>query len=315
MSALQAAAAAGEAEVFQFLLEAGAKFAALDSTQWPIMVLAAYGGSAAITQLLVSHGIDVNQTGSDGITPLLAAAMGGHADVTRGLLAAGADPHRRGGVMFGRGGKTALEIAVDNGMKELVHILAAASGLASEVAEDPARAVCRRFREISETSAFQQVLERLAAVCGQPLVPWEKRRGVFRCNVRHATAERVATLQREVLAAGFSLILSQLSMGVSARFLVFPTADKFAVIFARGTNGINKGLTTRAIVTWLRELDEENPFDLTGCGFDFLDGEFRAPVMNAPRWARRMLEFCPDCGSTTTILEEFRKGRFSLWWD
>jgi hypothetical protein len=99
----------------------------------------------------------------------------------------------------------------------------------------------------------------------------------------------------------------------SAKLMVFPTDDKYAVLVARGTNGANYGLTTRAVIAWLRNLEKENPFHLTGCGFDFVEGRFRRPVVNAEAWADRMFKFCPDCG--TEISHELRQGTFFLWWD
>lgn len=313
MTALEAAAAAGESVIFQHLLEAGASIATTDPTGWPIMVLAANGGSAAIVQLLITRGVDANQTGSDGITPLMAAAMQGHVDVTRALLDAGADPHRCGGTMFGQRPRTALEIAQDNRRKEILPLLAAASGLPDEAIEDPAYATCRRFVNDAQTSGFQQLLQQLAVVCGRPPLPWKKRRGVFLCYPPEAMSERMIALQAEARTAGFQLVVDD--SGSRQRLLVFPTADKFAVLVARGTNGVNKGLTTRAIVAWLRQFDRDNPFDLVGCGFDFLEGQLCAPVVNGDVWAERMLGFCPDCESTTAILRELSQGRFSLWWD
>jgi hypothetical protein len=282
-------------------------------------VLAAYGGNEDIVTRLLADGLDPNQAGADGLTPLMVAAMQGRSAVIRVLLAAGADPHHRGGSgsFFRQPGKTALEISQENRKKDVIPLLAAAVGLSPEAAEDPAYAAARHFRETATTPAFQVVLRRLAYECGRPPVPWAKRKGVFRCYLPRPMPGRVEALQAEVRAAGFQLIVYDSMPGAddAVKLMVFPTDDKYAVLVARGTNGVNYGLTTRSILAWLRNLDKENPFDLIGVGFDFLEGQFRGPVANAELWAQRMLEFCPDSESTVDILRGLRQGKFFFWWD
>src|SRR5262249_13923554 len=150
--------------------------------------------------------------------------------------------------------KTALEFAQANRKKDVLPILAAAIGLSPEAVDDPAYAAARRFREAAETPAFQEVLERLTSVCGRPPIPWEKRKGVFRCYLPRPMPGRVAALQAEIRAAGFQLIVYDSMPGANdaVKLMVFPTNDKYAVVVARGTNGVNHGLSTRDLVAWLR---------------------------------------------------------------
>jgi ankyrin repeat protein len=318
-TALQVAVGAGRRDVFQVLLDAGADLDPATATQWPILVLAGTGGHVKIVQDLLERGLDPDQTGSDGITPLMAAALQDHAPVVQVLLEAGADPRRRGGigVFARRPGKTALEFAQENRKKNVIPILAAAIGLTPDAADDPAYVAVRLFRETAETPAFQDILERLTRACGKPPIPWEKRKGVFRCYLPRPLPGQVEALQAEVRAADFQLIVydSMPGAGGAAKLMVFPTSDKYAVVVARGTNGINHGLTTRMILAWLRILDRENPFDMIGCGFDFLEGQFRGPVVNADLWAQQMLEFCPDSESIANILSGLQRMNFFFWWD
>jgi len=135
--------------------------------------------------------------------------------------------------------------------------------------------------------------------------------------MRDPAPGQLEALQSEVRAAGFQLVLYDAVPGPAktAKLMVFPTTEKFAVVVARGTSGVNYGLTTRALIAWLRKLDKENPFDLTGCGFDFLEGRFPAPVVNAEHWAKLMVELCPDCESPAKVMGELRRQRFFFWWD
>jgi Domain of unknown function (DUF4253) len=101
-------------------------------------------------------------------------------------------------------------------------------------------------------------------------------------------------------------------------------------LLAAGTNGINKGHDTEAVIAWLRAMEAENPFRLAGCGHDFLHGRFAGPIKDAEALAARMIEFCPDIadqadasirlltrdGQVRAIGEEMTKtGWFGFWWD
>ena len=71
------------------------------------------------------------------------------------------------------------------------------------------------------------------------------------------------------------------------------------------------------IVLWLRAMEQENPFELTECGFDRVGGVFSGPVNNALPLADRMLKFCPELtGSAKELADELVQTRqFFFWWD
>ena len=69
-------------------------------------------------------------------------------------------------------------------------------------------------------------------------------------------------------------------------------------------------------------MDKKNPFDLTACGYDFVEGEFRKPVAGARQLARRMIEFCPDLddGESDEPVDDLARWLrdnqgFFFWWD
>jgi hypothetical protein len=101
---------------------------------------------------------------------------------------------------------------------------------------------------------------------------------------------------------------------------LLPTTDKFAVMAAMDINGNNCLIGTAGGIAWMKELEDEHPYLLTGIGFDYLEGVFTEPVKNADDLAGRMHEFCPnivDPGSETVeaLAAELRSGRLYLWWD
>lgn len=71
-----------------------------------------------LTRFLIDHGADVNNVAGDGNTPLIAACREGYIDQVKLLLDAGA---RTGAA--NKDGKTALQLAKENGHQELVDYL------------------------------------------------------------------------------------------------------------------------------------------------------------------------------------------------
>ena len=105
------------------------------------------------------------------------------------------------------------------------------------------------------------------------------------------------------------------------------TTDKFRVVQLVGSDGINYGHDNAEVVAWLRELDKADPFELTGAGFDYVEGYFKNAPKDPHALARNIYAFCPDfvdqgLGLTEDgtpeelIVRHFAKSRsFFFWWD
>jgi hypothetical protein len=291
----------------------------------------------------LAAGVPVDVLDGNGFTPLINAAIFGQVEVVRVLLEAGADPSFRARSPLFRGDKTttALEQARGNGHKAVVDLLLQTGRTGIDPAEFAYDAV-KGFPQAAEQAPFKDVLRWLAGLCGHPPRRWTRRKGVFIVNLKNfeplaeryafkdvppadspsAAVERrehlIQLLQAEVRAAGYYLVLSDLpGPATPAKLRLFPTAEKYAVLAATGTNGVNYGHSTRDIIAWLRDLDKENPFDLTECWLDYLGGKFLEPLQNVERWAEKMLQFCPDIDmSSQSLAKELEATRrFGFWWD
>jgi hypothetical protein len=194
------------------------------------------------------------------------------------------------------------------------------------------------FNTRAEEPAFQDMLRRLAQLCGHEPYPWKKRKGVFRFWIRdrHKLAgalgmspfakrdELIGRLQEEVRAAGF-LLVSGDSVAKNPPLMLFPTNDSCAVVMACGTNGnrliqVNgkpEFLDAGHVTRWLRDMATTHPFVVTECGFDHVGGRFLDKVTSALDLAKRMSAFCPDLGESPeqVALSLTTSQSFYFWWD
>ena len=143
-------------------------------------------------------------------------------------------------------------------------------------------------------------------------------------DVPHGKIERILfEAHTNFLAKGFYLFRYLQLFGIDNepdKIGLLPTSDKYAVIAAMGTNGDNYDIGTAGVIAWMKELEADQPFVLTGIGFDYLEGNFTTPINDAGALARRMYQFCPDIvdqGTDTVdaLAAELRKGRLYFWWD
>jgi ankyrin repeat protein len=325
------AISSGQLEAAQFLLEAGAKLEAL-APESP-MVSAAGGGNPDLVQLLLDLGHSPHDAGGSGDTPLIMAALGGHVEVARLLLQAGANMNQKSSSAVFRN-KSAVDLARANRQKEIVKLFEEAGG-----PPDPAAfayQASQGFLETSSKPAFQQMAKLVAEVAAQEPQPWKRRRGVLEYYFKNTagllrrypdvaaapdqqrTGQLTDRLIDEVRAGGFCLVRADFfSDNGVIRLRLFPTAEKYAVLLASGTNGVNYGHTTRDIISWLLDFEKENPFVLTDCWFDFLGGRALAPFQHADKWATQMLRFCPDIDTPPAALaaELTATGQIGFWWD
>jgi Domain of unknown function (DUF4253) len=253
------------------------------------------------------------------------------------LLAAGADPHRRGR-FCSTTAKTAYEMVRQMPDRQLTERLAAAQG----VAPPPAKPSTKGLAAAAEQPAFQEVLRWLGEL---GVVERDRRRGVYKVKLlpkrRTQLADRyqhdadftatlanesgqrgreavlLGRLQQEVFEAGFHLVRRNV-VGTGLR--LYPTSDKYVVLAAVGTSGINYGHTNADVIEWLQKMEQDHPWVLTGCSYDFVEGRFLRPPADAKALAERMYPFCPDivdqgCRTVAALAQELKQQGLYFWWD
>jgi len=186
------------------------------------------------------------------------------------------------------------------------------------------------FSEAAKSAAFQQAIMETSALLGAAPKPLrslgegvELTGGVS----FEAPAKKIEAVLLEEhpksLAKGFYLFRYEQNYGFGDRpdnVGLLPTSDMYTVMAAMETNGDNYNIGTAGVIAWMKDLQQDQPFVLTGIGFDYMEGHFTGPIKNSKDLARRMYEFCPDIvdqgvGSLDKLAKELEKGTLYFWWD
>ena len=123
---LQTACAAGSFEMYQALMQAGAKASAQDTAGRTPLLAACEGGSLEICEALIKAGVDASVQDERGRTPLLAACERGSFEICEALIEAGA-----GVSVQDKRGRTPLLAACERGSSEIYEALIKAGADAS----------------------------------------------------------------------------------------------------------------------------------------------------------------------------------------
>lgn len=175
------------------------------------------------------------------------------------------------------------------------------------------------FRKSATKPKYLAALSRLEEICGSERKPIKDRPGGFSFHVHSSKTIDLKSVQAELLAMGF-YVFSPESRS-TASLWVFPTTDRYEVMAAMQTNGANYDLMPQDVIAWMRKLAKEQPYTLSGIGWDFLRGEFTTKIKQPVELAKRMYEFCPDIvdqgvGDVKALAAELRKSHdLFFWWD
>ncbi len=113
----------GDAGRVRELLGRGEEVDARDRYGQTALMLAAHAGHREVVEALVAHGANLNISAKYGLSALMLAVVAGHADVAHVLAKAGSDLTVRGTGAPGFTGKTAYDLAIARGMRELFTVL------------------------------------------------------------------------------------------------------------------------------------------------------------------------------------------------
>jgi uncharacterized protein len=113
----------GNVQLVLECLERGTDVNARDCYGQTALMLAAHAGDGEIVEILIAHRANLNITAKYGLSALMLAVVAEHVDVARVLAQAGADLSLRGTGAPGFADKTAHDLAVERGLRELAAAL------------------------------------------------------------------------------------------------------------------------------------------------------------------------------------------------
>jgi hypothetical protein len=214
-------------------------------------------------------------------------------------------------------------------------VLLVARPASLERVADPARAsrpipLPSGFTVPDDFAGAVRALERLTGAAATPLVVQDSlgeprtTPGVAVAVPEARAAALVAAAHDPFFAKGFYLFRVAQHFGIKGEpdsLALYPSRDRYQVLRVVGSNGANYGIGPDSIVAWLGGLEREQPFVLTGIGFDWIEGRFTTPITDADALARRFHEFCPDIveqgtGTVAALARELRRSeQLYCWWD
>ena len=166
--------------------------------------------------------------------------------------------------------------------------------------------------------AKDQQYEQAATDLGRLLgVPRRSLAGVKGGFVFQLTAAKARSLKLEKLHSDFlkrGCYVLSIDPADDGRIAILPTTDKYAVVAAMKTSGVNWNRSTADIVRWLRRLEKTQLFILTGISGEHVGGRFTTRVRQPAKLAEEIMMFSPDVADVE-LEDELRKtGKFTCWW-
>jgi ankyrin repeat protein len=109
----------GHVDTVRELLRNGADVNARDRHGQTGLMLAAHGGHRDVVETLIAHGANLNVTAKFGLSALMLAVVAGYEEIARLLVRAGAELSLKGCGAPDFANKTAYDLAIARGMREL----------------------------------------------------------------------------------------------------------------------------------------------------------------------------------------------------
>jgi ankyrin repeat protein len=340
------AAEGGHTEVVRALIAAGANVNATYDrcmrdvyTGWTALMAAAEGGHADMVRDLLAAGASPNARTVLSFTPLLLAVLGRHRDVANALLAAGAEVDDCAAHFL-----KVLDFAAavrQPAFRNAAEGLGKAVGVKPQWSRNfPDAALYNLARSQRATRLKPQMINELTAeILDEGNVEDEaEARKAAEDVVKYHLADRVAAVvveesQDKFLRQGHYVVEAKLNLGCEYLALL-PTTDRYAALACLGPN-TGGGIPYH--IGWLKELAQEQPFELAGCGYDTLKVRFigRVRDRDRDRLARRIFKLGTDSdwrpdeigvmaegsirqtGSVKDLADALRQDNVTLrlWWD
>lgn len=132
------------------------------------------------------------------------------------------------------------------------------------------------------------------------------------------------SLSEKLKPMGCKVFVAQRNYGTGGRpdrIAVIKTADQYASLWAKETNGANYNIDTASVVRKLKDWDRSYGIEIIGADYDWVEVLFLALPPDVDAFAAEIYKFCPDsveqgAGTVGALADQIRKEQgLVLWWD
>jgi hypothetical protein len=174
------------------------------------------------------------------------------------------------------------------------------------------------FTRRSRGKSYRAAMAKLQALCGTPPQPVKHAAGgfSFHLHTKKVKSFDLLRVHEQFLKLGAYVFTTDPRPPLD-KIVILPTTDPYEVIATMATNGDNYNVSNDDVITWMRQLADEQPYVLTGISWDFLDGRFTTKIKDPRGLAQRMVDFCPDLDDAKSVAKHLRtrSPRLFFWWD
>ncbi len=176
---------------------------------------------------------------------------------------------------------------------------------AVKVDRGPKRATPPDLSEKAKDPKYKAFVEKLGEACRYPGRVTKEYEGGYTFVVLHDKVdELLEEWQPKSIENGAYFFRLKDSFGngdAKDTLIVLPTPDRYEAVAVINPRDPKKKVGSQMIIDWLKDLEKEEPFMLTGVGRDFVGVTFNDSVKNVDALAKKVFEISPQ-----TVTEGFQ---------
>lgn len=134
--------------------------------------------------------------------------------------------------------------------------------------------------------------------------------------------EILSKLKEEFKDSEYKIFYTRISFDKTPELIcILKCEDKYDILRALNTNGINYDVDTESLIKELKKWDDKYGIEIEGADEDWVDIRFNKLPANTIKFAQEIYELCPDSveqgvGSLEELENYLKKdGEVFLWWD
>lgn len=294
----------GDLDRVSELLNAGADPNAVDSRGEHVLLIALRNEYGEIATKLITVGARTDSFTASGASPLWLASTLGLETTAKALVAVGAPVNEAANDQ-----STPLSAALQAGHWSLADFLRQQGGTILEQDEyhaemDRSYAMPGFDFAAADTEEFRRTIAELGGTFNLKIFPARERPGIYVCEGEALhEGDNLPAIVRQM---GYSLIYDRLTVDCRpASWLLFPTDDKYPIIREIGPHSDRSASDNQGLIWVLVDIDEDNPFELAGCGLTFVDVLFPNELSEPDELAEHLKRVSPATAEQFESVEEF----------